>query len=129
MPKSYSQDFLEEVIKCVNQGKSCNAASVKFDIAANTVRNWYKRYKSEGHYKERDRLGKKGKIYKIEFEKYISLNQDLTLAQAGKHFGISIRVESYYMKKFGYSYKKNVYLHGSKTRNKRKISTSDKCYT
>ncbi|KJV55418.1 helix-turn-helix domain-containing protein [Orientia tsutsugamushi] len=107
MPKSYSQDFREEVIKCVNQGKSCNAASVKFDIAANTVRNWYKRYKSEGHYKERDRLGKKGKIYKIEFEKYISLNQNLTLAQAGKHFGISIRVASYYMKKFGYSYKKN----------------------
>nr|WP_230597618.1 helix-turn-helix domain-containing protein [Orientia tsutsugamushi] len=39
-------------MKCVNQGKSCNAASVKFDIAANTVRNWYKRYKSEGHCKE-----------------------------------------------------------------------------
>ncbi|KJV55607.1 IS630 transposase-related protein [Orientia tsutsugamushi] len=107
MPKSYSQDFREEVIKCVNQGKSCNDASVKFDIAANTVRNWYKRYKSEGHYKERDRLGKKGKIYKIEFEKYISLNQNLTLAQTGKHFGILIRVASYYMKKFGYSYKKN----------------------
>ncbi|WP_371254313.1 helix-turn-helix domain-containing protein [Orientia tsutsugamushi] len=51
-------DFWEKVIKCVNQGKSCNATSVKFDIAANTVRNWYKRYKSEGHYKERDRLGK-----------------------------------------------------------------------
>ncbi|WP_232488857.1 helix-turn-helix domain-containing protein [Orientia tsutsugamushi] len=53
MSKSYSQDFLEKVIKCVNQGKSCNVASVKFDIAANTVRNWYKRYKSEGHYKEK----------------------------------------------------------------------------
>ncbi|WP_342638903.1 hypothetical protein QU600_000150 [Orientia tsutsugamushi] len=98
-------------------------------MAANTVRNWYKRYKSEGHYKERDCLGKKGKIYKIEFEKYISLNQNLTLVQTGKHFGISIRVAGYYMKKFGYSYKKNVYLHGSKPRNKRKISTSNKFYT
>ncbi|KJV97165.1 putative transposase [Orientia tsutsugamushi str. UT76] len=48
------------------------------------------------------------------------LNQNLTLVQTGKHFGISIRVAGYYMKKFGYSYKKNVYLHGSKTRNKRK---------
>ncbi|SPR06616.1 hypothetical protein [Orientia tsutsugamushi] len=57
------------------------------------------------------------------------LNPNVTLAQAGKHFKISIIVASYYMKKFGYSYKKNVYLHGSKTRNKRKISTSDKFYT
>ncbi|WP_445668638.1 hypothetical protein [Orientia tsutsugamushi] len=57
------------------------------------------------------------------------VNPNVTLAQAGKHFGISIRVASYYMKKFGYSYKKNVYLHGRKIRNKRKISTSDKFYT
>ncbi|WP_064643713.1 helix-turn-helix domain-containing protein [Orientia tsutsugamushi] len=61
MPKSYSQDFQDKVMKCVNREKSCNATSVKFDIAENTVRNWYKRYKSEGHYKERSRPGKKGK--------------------------------------------------------------------
>ncbi|SPR10363.1 IS630 transposase-related protein [Orientia tsutsugamushi] len=106
MPKSYSQDFHEKAMKCVNWEKSCNATSVKFDIAANTVRNWYKRYKSEGHYKERCRLGKKGKIDKIEFEKYVLLNPNVILAQAGKHFKISIRVASYYMKKFSYSYKK-----------------------
>ncbi|WP_342638047.1 hypothetical protein QU600_001436 [Orientia tsutsugamushi] len=57
------------------------------------------------------------------------LNPNVTLAQVAKHFKISIRGASYYMKKFGYSYKKNVDLHGSKTRNKRKISTSDKFYT
>ncbi|SPR13398.1 helix-turn-helix domain-containing protein [Orientia tsutsugamushi] len=42
MPKSYSQDFRDKVMRCVNPGKSCNASSVKFDIAANTVRNWYR---------------------------------------------------------------------------------------
>ncbi|SPR08791.1 IS630 family transposase [Orientia tsutsugamushi] len=43
-----------------------------FNITSlNTVRNWYKRYKSECHYKERARVGKKGKIYKIEFEKCV----------------------------------------------------------
>ena len=83
MPRSYSQDFREKVMKYVKQGKSCNAASIKFDIAANTVRNWYKRYKSEGHYKERAHLGKKGKIDKIEFEKYVSLNPNVTLVQVG----------------------------------------------
>ncbi|WP_080943560.1 IS630 transposase-related protein [Orientia tsutsugamushi] len=75
-------------------------------MAANTVRNWYKRYKSESHYKERAYLGKKEKIYKIEFEKYILLNPNLTLVQVGKHFGISIMVVSYYMIKLSYSYKK-----------------------
>ncbi|SPR13147.1 helix-turn-helix domain-containing protein [Orientia tsutsugamushi] len=72
MPKSYSKEFREKVMKCVNRGKSCNATSVKFDIAANTVINLYKRYKSEGHYREREErahLAKKGKIDKIEFEK------------------------------------------------------------
>ncbi|MFK7968426.1 MAG: helix-turn-helix domain-containing protein [Rickettsiaceae bacterium] len=46
MPSSYSQDLREKVITHVNQGNSCNRASIKFEIAANTVRNWYKRYKS-----------------------------------------------------------------------------------
>ncbi|SPR14189.1 helix-turn-helix domain-containing protein [Orientia tsutsugamushi] len=61
MPKSYSQDFREKVMKCVNRGKSCNATSVKFDIAANTVRNWYKRYKSECHYKVKSESWQKRK--------------------------------------------------------------------
>ena len=77
MPKSYSEDFREKVMKHVQKGNSCNAASIKFDIAANTVRNWYKRYKSEGHYRERAHLGKKGKINKLEFEKYVSLHQNI----------------------------------------------------
>ncbi|WP_445668542.1 hypothetical protein [Orientia tsutsugamushi] len=100
--------------------------AIVFCLCSNLIVN---DYKSEGYYKKRGRLGKKGKIDKIEFEKYVLLNQNVTLAQAGKHFKISIKVASYYMKKLGYSYKKNVYLHGSKTRNKRKISTSDKFYT
>ncbi|SPR06836.1 IS630 transposase-related protein [Orientia tsutsugamushi] len=74
-------------------------------------------------------LGKKGKIDKIEFEKCVLLNSNVTLAQAGKHFKISIMVASYYMKNLAIVIKKTVYLHGSKTRNKRKISTSDKFYT
>ncbi|SPM45190.1 IS630 family transposase [Orientia tsutsugamushi] len=89
MPKSYSQDFREKVIKCVNQGKSCNAASVKFDIAANTV------------------SGTSRKTF-WNFNKYRELLYE-------KNSAIVI--------------KKTVYLHGSKTRNKRKISISDKCYT
>ena len=103
MPRSYSQDFRKKVIEHVNKGKSCNAASIKFDIAANTVRNWYKRYKKEGHYQEKSRPGKQVRINKKE---YIASNPSITLGQIGKQYGISIRTASYYMKKFGSSYKK-----------------------
>ena len=46
----------------VNKGNSCNRASVEFEISANTVRNWYKRYKSEGHYLAEKVGGKKGRV-------------------------------------------------------------------
>lgn len=106
MPSSYSQDFRKKVIEHVKKGKSCNEASLKFDISSNTVRNWYKRYKKEGHYEERIRLGKKGRINREEFERYVGSNPNLILSQIGEKYGISIRSASYYMKKFGYSYKK-----------------------
>ena len=121
MPSSYSQDFRKKVMVQVKKGKSCNEASLKFDIASNTVRNWYKRYKKEGHYEARIRLGKSSRIDREEFENYVDTNPNLILSQVGEKYGISIRTASYYMKKFGYSYKKNVYLCGSKTNSKRII--------
>ncbi|MFN8912451.1 MAG: helix-turn-helix domain-containing protein, partial [Alphaproteobacteria bacterium] len=49
MSASYSQDFRRKVIEHVKKGNSCHSASMKFEIASNTVRNWYKRYKLEGN--------------------------------------------------------------------------------
>ena len=106
MPVSYSQDFRKKVITYVKQGNSCNKAAIKFEIAANTVRNWYKRYKSEGHYSTRKIGGKKARVTNQEIELYIASNPDFNLIEMGKHFNMSSVGAHYWLNKLGYSYKK-----------------------
>ena len=106
MPASYSEDFRNKVMTYVNRGNSCNSASIKFEIASNTVRNWYKRYKSEGHYLARKVGGKKGRITSQDVESYVNSNPDFTLLEMGVHFNMTSVGAHYWLKKLGYSYKK-----------------------
>lgn len=108
MPASYSQDFRKKVITYVNKGNSCNKASIKFDISANTVRNWVKRYKSEGHYLSRKVGGKKGRVAASDIAYYVEENPDFILSDMGKHFNMSAAGAHYWLKKLGYSYKKKI---------------------
>jgi transposase len=106
MPASYSQDFRRKVITYVNRGNSCNSASIKFDIASNTVRNWHKRYKSEGNYLARKVGGKKGRVTSKDVASYVSSNPNFTLLEMGTYFNMSSVGAYYWLKRFGYSYKK-----------------------
>ena len=87
MPASYSQDFRKKVIEHVNKGNSYNKASIKFDIASNTVRNWYKRYKTQGRYLSRKVGGKKGRITAQDVRLYVDANPNFILSEMGNHFG------------------------------------------
>jgi transposase len=106
MPASYSKDFRTKVMSYVNKGNSCHRASVKFEISSNTVRNWYKRYKSEGHYLTRKVGGKKGRVTPQDIASYIDTNPNFILSDMGKHFKMSAAGAHYWLKKLGYSYKK-----------------------
>lgn len=106
MPSSYSQDFRKKVITYVNKGNSCNRASIKFEIAANTVRNWYKRYKLEGNYLPKKVGGKKGRVTNQDILLYVKSNPDFILSEMGKHFNMSAAGAYYWLKKLNYSYKK-----------------------
>ena len=106
MPSSYSQDFRKKVITYVNKGNSCNKAAIKFEIAANTVRNWCKRYKSEGHYLPKKVGGKKGRVTSEEIASYIKSNPNFILSEMGQRFKMSAAGAHYWLKKLGYSYKK-----------------------
>ena len=66
MPASYSRNFHKKVIDYVNDGNNCNQAAIKFNISPNTAMNWYKRYKSEGHYLSKQVGGKKSKLKEEE---------------------------------------------------------------
>ncbi len=109
MPRSYSQDFREKVINYVKKGNSCNSASIKFEIASNTVRNWYKRYESEGSYEAKKVGGKKGRIEEEEVAIYVSKNPNFILSEMGEHFGMSAPGALYWLRKLGYSYKKKIF--------------------
>jgi transposase len=116
MPASYSKDFRKKVMDYVSKGNSCHSASIKFEVASNTVRNWYKRYKSEGHYLSRKVGGKKGRVSEQEVATYIKNNPNFILSEMGKHFGMSGPGALYWLRKLGYSYKKKLHLCGSKRR-------------
>lgn len=106
MPASYSKDLRQKVMSYVIKGHSCNSASIRFDIAANTVRNWYKRYQSEGHYLSRKVGGKKGRVTTEEVASYIATNSNFILSDMGRHFKMTAAGAHYWLKKLGYSYKK-----------------------
>ena len=106
MPSSYSQDLRDKVMNYVNQGNNCNSAAKKFEISANTVRNWHKRYQSTGHYLPKKVGGKKGRVTPEDIASYIASNPDFILSEMGNHFKMSAAGAHYWLKKLGYSYKK-----------------------
>lgn len=106
MSASYSQDFRRKVIEYVNKGNSCHNASMKFEIVSNTVRNWYKRYKLEGHFSPRKVGGKKGRVSAEEVANYVKNNPNFISSEMGRHFGMTGPGALYWLQKLGYSYKK-----------------------
>ncbi len=77
--------------KKITSGK----ASIKFEIAANTVRNWYKRYKQEGYYLAKKVGGKKARFTNQEIANYVESNPNCTLLEMGGHFNMT-SVADYY---------------------------------
>jgi hypothetical protein len=58
----------------VSKENSCHSASIKFEVASNTARNGYKRYKLEGHDVSRKVGGKKERIREQEVATYVKNN-------------------------------------------------------
>ena len=63
----YSIDLRKRVISFLESGKSQKEASKLFKLNPNTISSWHVRYKQEGHYLPRKRLGAKPKIKREEF--------------------------------------------------------------
>ena len=106
MRPAYSKDLRERVIKYVMAGNSYASASAKYEIAKETARNWHIRFKKEGHCNLKPRPGKKSRVIRSEFEEYVGKHSGSTLKQIGEKFKMTARSAHYYMKKFGFSYKK-----------------------
>lgn len=112
----YSIDLREKVIKYLEAGNSQRSASKVFQLSPTTVNTWHVRYKKEGHYQARKRIGAKPSIERDNFIKYVEENPNTKTEDIGKKFGISASGVRYWLRQLGFSYKENLYLCGSECR-------------
>jgi transposase len=102
----YSQDLRKKVISYLSKGKTQKEASEVFEIHRNTVSRWNKRYRQEGSYRARKRLGYKSKLDHNKIELFVKDNPDSKLSSIGARFGISKSHAGLILKKLGFIYKK-----------------------
>jgi transposase len=102
----YSLDLRKKVIEFLNAGNSQRLASQVFNISKTTVNSWHVRYKKEGNYDAKLRIGAKPKIKIEEFKEYVQSHQNATSSDIGKRFNMSKRGAHYWLTKLKFSYKK-----------------------
>jgi len=102
----YSLDLRDRVIKFIKAGNTQVLAAKVFALNLSTVNKWYSRYRKEGNYGPRKRLGAKSKVDQERLIKYIKAKPDATLKELSKEIGVSIWGVYYWLRKLGYSYKK-----------------------
>ena len=104
----YSLDLREKVIKFLISGNSQRSASQVFNISKTTVSTWFVRYKTDGNYAAKKRLGAQPKIEISKFIKYVEENPNSTASLIGKHFCMTRSGAHYWLKKLTFSYKKKL---------------------
>ena len=104
--KGYSNDLRERVIEYLEGGGDYQGASKRYRVSISALGRWYRRYKKEGSYEARKRVGAKRKIDLIKLRDYIQMTPDARLKELSKRFGVSIFSISYWLKRLGFSYKK-----------------------
>ena len=74
----YSVDLRGKVIHFLKSGKSQTETSIVFGINRMTINKWNVRYKNEGHYLPKVRLGAKSKIDTGFFIEYVATHPNAT---------------------------------------------------
>jgi transposase len=114
MSNHYSVDLRKKVIAAVDGGMNKRMASRVFGISHNTIYTWLRRRAETGDIRPkayRPRGGEQ-KITDLEaFRVFVEDHKDKTQAEmAALWGGVSQRTISRYLRKLGYSRKKNVWL-------------------
>ena len=102
----YSKDLRKKVINYLNKEKTQKEASQVFGIHRNTISRWSNRYKKEGNYDAKERLGCKSKLDYKKVELFVENNEDVKLSDIGAEFAISKGYAGVVFKRLGFSYKK-----------------------
>lgn len=102
----YSKDLRKKVIDFLKNGGTQKKAADFFSLNLSTVSRWWLRLKREGHYEPRKRLGKKANLNDEMISKYLEKNPTAQAVDIGNHFNMTAGGARYWLKKLGYSYKK-----------------------
>ena len=102
----YNIDLRKKVIKYIELGNSQQSASKVFMLNPSTVNRWWLRYKREGNFSAKKRLGKAPRVSALLIHDYVKTHPNCTSAEMGTHFGMTSGGAFYWLKKLGYSYKK-----------------------
>ncbi len=99
-------DLRGKVIKYLKEGNSQKLTSKTFNIGTTTVSQWWLRYKKEGHFRPRPRLGAKPNMDIEKLKEYIESHPNSNSKEMGIEFGMTGKGVLYWLNKIGYSYKK-----------------------
>ena len=70
MPKSYSNDLRKKIIEMLKEGSTYREVSQRFKVSLSAIGKWYKRYKEEGNYEQKNRGGSARKMDVERFTPY-----------------------------------------------------------
>lgn len=115
MPKTYSEDFRLQVLRCHKVGKSRQEICEFFSIGAATLGRWITQYNKEGSVCPKARgFYKVRKVDKDALLKAIGRRPDATLKELAEEFGCCFQAIDKWLKKLGITRKKNHPLRGTR---------------
>src|SRR5437660_2650809 len=83
MPKAYSRDLRERVVRAVEAGASCHEAAATFEVGVSSAIRWVTRWRQTGSAAAKPMGGKRSPLdaHKPWLEELIAAEPDLTLEE------------------------------------------------
>lgn len=108
MPKSYSMDLRERVLKHLENTNDKQAASRLFQVGIATVYRWAARKKATGNIEPLRRPYAYKKIEDDKLIAYIEAYPDHFLSEIARHFGLTLQTIFYALKRLKITRKKSL---------------------
>ena len=113
MPFAYSADLRQKVLNAIDSGMRPSEASRVFQLSRNTINLWRRQFEAKGTLvpePHRNPPRARAKIQDDEFTAFVDGHRDWSLKQFAAQFGVSFQTISQYLKRLGYTRKKNLWL-------------------
>ena len=108
MPKIYSEDFKEIVVKHKEQGASYKSIMERFDVGYNSITRWVNQSKSKQKVSVNTRSPYNNtRLSNEQLLSYVEKHPEAYLSEIADHFGYKIPGIWYRLKKLGITRKKN----------------------